>query len=356
MIIGRGARPIELESLKVGCVTVSSDHFQDGKLTAGRFERARLAVRQEIEPIRRAFRRRGWDTVAGSSGTVRALLEALREIDPHRSTISLSGLEELIEEFVAAGDVSRLPFATLGLDRRPVIAGGLAILAELMSDLRIRQLHVADGAMREGVLYDLVGRLTSEDAREQTVRSMQARYHVDLRQAARVEKTALALLRQAKKTWQLEDPLAGRMLRWGARLHEIGLDVAHSGYHRHGAYLLENADMPGFPHDEQMLLARLVRAHRRRLEFESLEELVPEWRRMAERLVLLLRLAVLLHRNRGDAPPPPFRIVPGRQGFTLRFRLRSLRRHPLTEADLLQEQAHLAERGLRLRIVMAAPR
>ena len=234
--------------------------------------------------------------------------------------------------------MSRLPFASIGPDRRPVIAGGLAILAEVMSELRIRRLHVADGAMREGVLYDLVGRLTSEDAREQTVRSMQARYHVDRAQAARVEKTALSLLRRTKRQWQLTDPLAERVLRWAARLHEIGLDLAHSGYHRHGAYLLENADMPGFPREEQRLLARLVRWHRRRLEFEDLADLGPEWRRIAERLIVLLRLAVLLHRNRSNARPPPFTLVPGRHALTLRFRLRSLRRHPLTHADLLQEQ------------------
>jgi exopolyphosphatase/guanosine-5'-triphosphate,3'-diphosphate pyrophosphatase len=353
LIIGRGAKPIELESLKLGCVTISTDHFADGRLTDGRFERARLAARQEIEPIRRAFRRHGWDTVAGSSGTIRALFEALRELEPHQRAITRNGLEALIDAFIEAGHISRLPFATLGPDRRPVIAGGLAILAEIMTGLQIRKMHVADGAMREGVLFDLVGRWTAGDARETTVRSMQSRYHVDLRHAARVETTAVALLRQVKQAWQLTDPLAERILRWAARLHEIGLDVAHSGYHRHGAYLLENADMPGFPREEQLLLAFLVRGHRRRLELGELTDLVPEWRRMAERLIVLLRLAVLLHRNRGDARPPPFKLVPGRRTLTLRFRLRSLRRHPLTAADLLQEQRQLEEQGLRLRIVMA---
>jgi exopolyphosphatase/guanosine-5'-triphosphate,3'-diphosphate pyrophosphatase len=250
--------------------------------------------------------------------------------------------------------VSKLPFSSLGPDRRAVIAGGLAILAEVMSDLRIRSMHVADGAMREGVLHDLFGRLTSEDAREQTVRSMQARYHVDLQQAARVERTALALWRHAKRSWRIDDPLPERILRWAARLHESGLDVAHSGYHRHGAYLLENADMPGFPREEQRLLARLVRWHRRGLEFDDLADLGDDWRRTAERLIVLLRLAVLLHRNRGDTRPPPLTLVAGRRDFVLRFsRLRSLRRHPLTEADLRQEQRHLAGQGVRLRVVLA---
>jgi exopolyphosphatase/guanosine-5'-triphosphate,3'-diphosphate pyrophosphatase len=357
LIIGRGHQPIELESLKLGCVTVSGEHFGDGRLTQRRFERARLDARQAIEPIRRAFRERGWESVAGSSGTIRALFEALREVDPHRTAIQRSALEQLIDAFVAAGHVAELPFTTLGPDRRPVIAGGLAVLAEIMSELRIRQMHVAEGAMREGVLHDLVGRLTSEDARERTVRSMQARYQVDRAQVARVQKTSLDLLRQARRRWSFEDPAAAeQMLRWAAGLHEVGLDVAHSGYHRHGAYLLENADMPGFTRDEQRLLSRLVRWHRRRLDLADLDELGPDRRRLAERLILLLRLAVLLHRNRGDAAPPRFTLLAGRRGLTLRFRTRSLRNHPLTEADLRSEQEHLAEQSLTLRIVMAARR
>jgi exopolyphosphatase/guanosine-5'-triphosphate,3'-diphosphate pyrophosphatase len=351
LVIGRGVRPLELESLKVGCVTVSNEWFADGRLTTRRFERARLAARQEIEPIRRAFRRRGWDSVAGSSGTVRAVFDAIRELDPHATAITRGGLAQLMSSFVAAGHVDRLPFASLDADRRPVAPGGVAILAEVLAVLGIREMRVADGAMREGVLYDLVGRLASEDARERTVRSMQQRYHVDRAQARRVEDTAVALLRRARTAWQLSDPLAERALRWAARLHEIGLDVAHSGYHRHGAYLLENAEMPGFPREEQRLLARLVRWHRRRLDREDFADLAPPWQRAAERLVVLLRLAVLLNRNRGGGTAPRFRLEASRRGgVTLRFALASLRRHPLTEADLLQEQRILQEQGISLRI------
>jgi len=210
-------------------------------------------------------------------------------------------------------------------------------------------MRVADGAMREGLLYDMMGRFTAEDARERTVRSMQQRYHVDAAQAARVEETAVGFLAQVKKSWQLEDPLAELALRWAARLHEIGLDVAHSGYHRHGAYLLENADMPGFAHEEQLLLARLVGAHRRKLVLDGIEDLIPPWDRLAVYLILVLRLAVLLHRDRSGAPPPPVTLTPRPHGLELRFGLRSLRDHPLTAADLQQEVESLKAQGLRLR-------
>jgi exopolyphosphatase/guanosine-5'-triphosphate,3'-diphosphate pyrophosphatase len=354
LIIGRGRDAQYMESLKLGCVAMSNEHFGDGKLTLRRFERARLAARQEIEPIRLACRRRGWNSAIGSSGTIRAVFEALQELDEHCTAITPAGLERLIEQFIEAGHVSRLPFESIMPDRRPVIAGGLAILAELFAELGIRRMQFTEGAMREGVLYELVGRLTTGDARERTVRSMQARYQVDLAQAARVEATAMKLLRQVRAQWQLTDPLAELALRWAARLHEIGLDVAHSGYHRHGAYLLENADMPGFARDEQLLLARLVRFHRRKLALEELDDLRAPWNQLAERLIVVLRLAVLLHRNRGDGHPPPFSLRPRGRGVVVRFKVRSLRRHPLTEADLQQEQVHLKEHGINLRIVMAA--
>jgi exopolyphosphatase/guanosine-5'-triphosphate,3'-diphosphate pyrophosphatase len=353
VIIGRRLEPIELASLKVGCVTISKEFFGDGKLSPRRFERARLAVRQEIDPIRLAFRKRGWTTVAGSSGTIRAIFDVLREVDPHCAAITRKGLDQLVDRLAATGHVSRFPYTSIAIDRRPVIAGGLAILAEVVSQLGISRLTVADGAMREGVLYDLVGRLTAEDAREQTVRSMQSRYHVDVEHAARVEATAVTLLRQTRVRWNLTNPLAESSLRWAARLHEIGLDVAHSGYHRHGAYLLENADMPGFSRDEQSLLARLVRFHRRKLEPDSVSDLAPPWDRIAERLIVILRLAVLLNRNRGGIRPPRTTLTSRGQVITATLQLRSFRRHPLTEADLLQEQELLQAGGLALRIALA---
>jgi len=153
-----------------------------------------------------------------------------------------------------------------------------------------------------------------------------------------------------RKPWQLDDPLAELALRWAARLHEIGLDVAHSGYHRHGAYLLENADMPGFAHEEQLLLARLVGAHRRKFVLDGLDDLIPPWDRRAVHLILLLRLAVLLHRDRSGTPLPQLTLTPRGRTLELRFRLRSLRDHPLTAADLQQEVEYLEAQGLRLRI------
>ena len=250
IIIGEGLEPLELESLQTGCVRVSEEFFADGRLSEKRMQRARVAARQAIEPYQAAFRRRGWDEAVGSSGTVRAIGESIRELDPTAVDISADGLERIIHELSIIEHTRDLKLAAVTEDRRLSFAGGVAILAELFEQLGLETMRVAEGAMREGLLYDLIGRYTDEDARERTVRSMQERYHVDLAQAERVENSVAAFLAQVEDSWQLSDPAIELLLRWAARLHEIGLDVAHSGYHRHGAYLLANADMAGFPREE----------------------------------------------------------------------------------------------------------
>jgi exopolyphosphatase / guanosine-5'-triphosphate,3'-diphosphate pyrophosphatase len=216
--------------------------------------------------------------------------------------------------------------------------------------LDIKDMKIAEGAMREGLLYDMLGRFRREDARERTVRAMQQRYHVDASQAERVEATVSAFLEQTRETWKLEEALAPLALKWAARLHEIGLDVSHTGYHRHGAYLLENADMPGFPREEQRLLARVVGAHRRKLALDGVEELVPPWDRSAVYLILLLRLAVLLHRGRSPTALPPIELSVTPRSIEVRFPARWLKDHPLTSADLQQEVDYLRAGGYRLRV------
>ena len=351
LIIGEGLAPLDLESLQMGCVSLSERFFRDGKISAKRMAGARLAARLELEPVQAAFRRRGWDRSAGSSGTVRAIGEAIRELDNQAVLITPAGLERVIAYLTEAGHVRELKLAALTEDRRPVFPGGVAILTEVFAGLNLKEMRMAEGAMREGLLYDMVGRYTDEDARDRTVRGMQQRYHVDFAQAERVEATALNFLEQTRDTWKLQgDPPADLALKWASRLHEIGLDVSHSGYHRHGAYLLENADMQGFSREEQRLLARTVGGHRRKLDLDGMEELVPPWDRNAVYLVIILRLAVLLHRGRSPAALPPIALTPGSKSLELRFPARWLNDYPLTWADLQQEVDYLRVAGIRLRV------
>ena len=196
----------------------------------------------------------------------------------------------------------------------------------------------------------MLGRLHHEDTRERAIRAMQKRYHVDVEQAERVEATAAALLADVQRAWQLGDEHYRQLLVWAARLHEVGLDIAHSRYHQHGGYLLANADLPGFVRLEQKLLAALVTSTVARSRIRSSTDLPATWRVPMFKLVLLLRLAVLLNRTRSPVELPHVALSPGHDLLELRFPRDWLAANPLTEADLEQEQAWLKARGFDLRV------
>jgi exopolyphosphatase/guanosine-5'-triphosphate,3'-diphosphate pyrophosphatase len=198
----------------------------------------------------------------------------------------------------------------------------------------------------------MVGRLQHEDARDRTVRAMERRYHADIEQAERVAQTAAMLLTEVEEPWGLVETSAAEYLGWAARLHEIGLDIAHVKYHKHGAYLLANADLPGFSQAEQQLLAVIVGNHRRKLVDFDTHDLPAEWRGPAFRLTVLLRLAVLLSRSRSAEELPPIRVKCGQRKLELGFPQQWLDNNHLTRADLEQEKDWLAAVGFKLRISM----
>ena len=351
LIIGEGLHAKKLESLHMGCVSMSSRIFSDGAITEKRMKRARLAARLELEPIQATFKGFGWDHAVGSSGTIRSVSDVLRATrSGSDGSITPQGMEQLIEQLLRAGELSKLRLPGLAEERLPVFPGGLAILAEVLNVLDLKTMKAADGALREGLLYDLVGRFTDEDARLRSVRAMQGRYDVDRAQAVRVEATALEFLRQTQSAWELDDPFAEMALSWAARLHEIGLDVSHSHYQKHGAYLLEHADLPGFPQEEQKILAYVVGAHRRKLQLEALQDLSPPWHIKSQFLIVILRLAVLLHRGRTAEALPKIELQPKPRALDITFPKGWLDSHPLTAADLDNEIEYLKAAGLRLRV------
>jgi exopolyphosphatase / guanosine-5'-triphosphate,3'-diphosphate pyrophosphatase len=350
VIIGEAKQARKLESLYMGCVSMSARYFSDGGITDKRIKRARIAARLELEPVRASFRNYGWDQAVGSSGTIRSVGDVIRARNNGDGVITPAAVEALIEHAVKAGDISKLRLGGLSEERLPVFAGGLAILVEILDAFDIKAMRVADGALREGLLYDMVGRFTDEDARARSVRAMQARYHVDIAQAERVEASALGFLRQTTAEWQLDEPFAELVLSWAARLHEIGLDVSHSHYHRHGAYLLEHADMPGFPQEEQRILAAVVGAHRRKLHVQSMRDLMPPWHIKAEYLTVLLRLAVLLHRGRSATALPRIELQAKGRSLEIAFPKGWLDAHPLTATDLENEVEYLKGGDFRLRV------
>ncbi len=330
-IIGRGLEPLRLESLYMGCVSYTQRFFPDGRIAKANLKEAELAARTELQTIVSGFSPGHWDSALGSSGTARVLCDILEQNGMSANGITRAGLEQLRTLLIKAGDVDKLDLQGLKPDRIPVLAGGFAIMYAAFCELGIEQMQPALGALREGVLYDLLGRFHDHDMRNVTVQQFMRRYHVDARQASRVAQLAYQIALQLIGTELGEDTL--RMLGWAASLHEIGISVAHTGYHKHSAYILANADMPGFSRKEQSRLSLLALAHRGGLEkmrgqIDSAETVA---------LVLALRLAVLFYRSRSDSALPV--IQTNVSGNKLRLMLTPgwLAQNPLTDTALQEE-------------------
>lgn len=348
-ILGRGEETWQRDSVEMGCVRWKQRFFEDGGIDRDRMDRAHVAARLEMRAWERIYRRAGWDAAIGASGTIKSVESILRENEWSDRGITREGLERLREALIEAGSADNLRLAGLDTDRKPVLASGVAVLRAVFQGLRIEQMRVAQSALREGLLYDLRGRVIEEDVRDATIRRFQERFDVDVDHAARVERTALDLFRGGAGGWGLKNTRNRRYLRWAAMLHEVGLSVSHSSFHRHGAYLLRNATMPGFSRDDQEMLAALVLAHRRKVTAERLEEYLPGARsEEALRLGVFLRLAARIHRPRSATRQPE--VAVSTQGDTLHLTFAGgwLDTHALTRADLQDEQSILAAAGIEL--------
>lgn len=349
LILGEGMTPKRMDSLRMGCVSFSQRFFPGGRLTEDGFLRAGVAARQELQTIVEIYRSRGWGKAIGSSGTILSAEQMLRELSPTEDGLSVRGLRRLIKAVIAAENVARLALPGLKPERAAQIAGGLAILEAVLDSLGVDRMETSSGALREGVLYDLLGRIRHEDVREPTVAAMMLRYHVEKTQADRVEQTALDMQEQIAGAWQLEGETPRQFLQWAARLHEIGLSVSWSGYHKHSAYLVEHAEMPGFSRDDQRFLAAILLGHRRKLSREAFAELAGERRTLAIHLCVLLRLAARLNRSRASTPLPELEVTAAKGRLTMRFPPAWLDAHPLTRADLAEEVEAFGAVGLQLR-------
>jgi exopolyphosphatase/guanosine-5'-triphosphate,3'-diphosphate pyrophosphatase len=351
-IIGAGLESLARESLQMGCIATTRRFFSDGKLSKKRWKEARIEISAEFQQFASQYLHLGWQEVFGSSGTIKAVGEIAQAMKLTRGSVTDAAIDTIRERLLDFDTIDSIKLPGLPPDRRPVIAGGLLILDAAFSELELKRMQVSDYALREGALYDILGRGGEHDPRDASIRALVERYAADVEQAARVEKTALALFDEVADSWQLNAD-DRRLLGWAARIHEIGLAVAHSQYHQHGAYLVEHSDMAGFSNTEQQFLAALVRNQRRAVNLESFEALPDRQATAALNCALLLRLAVLLHRSH-SREDIPFRSLEANDG-TLDLELPEdwLDAHPLTAADLATEVEYLRERQRKLEIFVS---
>lgn len=345
-IIGRGMEPIVLESLYMGCVSYSLRFFPEGRVDKTSMRAAELAAIRELETIAATYREVGWEQAIASSGSAKAIAEILELNQFSSGGITRSGVARLRNELIKAGNVNRLNLAGTRADRLPVLLGGFAIMSAAMEALRLDQVSFCDAALRQGVLYDLVGRATHHDLRDATVETFMRRHGVEAAHATRVANTAASLLAQAMPAAADPDHVDRRFLMWAARLHEVGLSVAHSSYHKHSAYVLANADMPGFSRKDQARLACLALGHRGKLE--RVLALPPNPADLL--LILCIRIAVILHRTRDDAPVPALVVTASRKGFEVAAGPQEFENRPLTMALLQEEGAQWEACGMPMRL------
>ncbi|MBI3188920.1 MAG: Ppx/GppA family phosphatase [Gammaproteobacteria bacterium] len=355
LIIGEDFQPILMESLDMGCITVTREYFPDGKITGKRINSARVFVLQQMRAVRHAFLKRGWKVAIGSSGTIRSVESVVRTLSLSKQDgVSFVALQLLLERLKQFDTIDSIKLSGLSDDRVPVFLGGLIVLSGVCEALGIKQMQVSDGALREGLLYQLMGRHHDHDIRNQSVHSLASRFHADVDHANRVRSTANDLLEQIWRDWSLNHAVAFRLLNWACELHEIGRDIAHSAYHKHSGYIIESADMAGFSQQEQKRIAALVRAHRGKLNNNLFESLNKSSQEMVKKLVVVLRLAVIFHRSRSDIKLPFISIEAKQEKIILSIPASWIEQHPLTLNDLEQEADHIQSLGIKLKVKTSA--
>ena len=348
-IIGSGFDTIERESLQVGCVASTRRFFANGKLSKKRWKEALTEVEAEFQQFAGLYRTLGWQEAIGSSGTNKAIGEICAAMKLTKGAVTAEALPVVRDRLLTADRIEDIDLPGLSDDRKPIIAGGILVLEAAFETLGLKRMLVSKAAMREGVLYDMLGRGGVDDPRDTSIDALMHRYGVDHAQATRVEVTAMRLFDQVAERWNLNDD-DRRMLVWAARVHELGLAIAHSQYHVHGAYLLEHSDIAGFSRQEQLFLAALVRNHRRNISNKSLEVLPDRLLAPARRCAALLRLSVLLHRSHEAGAIPTLEARAGGNSLTLSLSRTWLEDRPLLRSDLEHEREDIQGLAIELRL------
>ncbi|WP_312055063.1 exopolyphosphatase [Pantoea brenneri] len=342
LVIGEDFEPQLVESRRMGCVSFAQLYFPNGEISRENFRRARLAAAQKLETLAWQYRLHGWQYALGASGTIKAACEVLQAMDEKEKLITPERLDKLYDEVIKHKSFPALSLPGLSEERKGVFVPGLAILCGVFDALAIRELRLSDGALREGVLYEMEGRFRHQDIRSRTAQSLANHYAIDSDQARRVLDTTEQLYLQWRdQNPRLANPQLAALLKWAAMLHEVGLTINHSGLQRHSAYILQNTNMPGFNQDQQMLLAALVRFHRKAVKLDELPRVTLFKKKQFVPLIFLLRLGTLLNNQRQATTRPDTLELKCDDGhWTLIFPAGYFSQNTLVQLDLEREQGY----------------
>ncbi|KNC68842.1 phosphatase [Pseudoalteromonas ardens] len=337
LIIGKHLDHKLLTSRNIGCVTLSNGYFQDLKMTAKRFAKAEIKAEQNIEAISASYRKAGWQTCIGTSGTIKTLSAIAQELFA-QDTLTLAVLEQIKQRLIEADSPHTLNLKALPEERYASIAGGLAILIGAFRQLNIDELTYCDNSLREGLLQEMAQN-DEFDIRTRTISAVGDHYAVDKQHAEHICETLNQMVDMVRQNWALSE-FDLQMLRWAARLHEVGLAINSSGIHKHSGYIVLNAQLPGFTQEQQQLLGTLIRFHRKKIKRTELSTMVEADLTHFARLLTLLRLAILVHQKRQIDQVAKFTLEAMDDSLLLTFEPDWLAQHSLFVADLQQEQAY----------------
>jgi exopolyphosphatase / guanosine-5'-triphosphate,3'-diphosphate pyrophosphatase len=350
VIIGCNQTPKTLESLHMGCVSITRKYFSDGVISKSRLKEADIFIRQEIESIRTQYLKTGWDQCVGTSGSIRSISKVLKATGLTDGTITDVGLKKLIKNLVEFGLIHKIKLDGLSSERQQVFIGGLVVLNSIFKAFKLTEMTASDGALREGLMLDIVGRIRHKDIREVTIDRLMQRYNVRIDHAKNVVQSCTSIFRQVEKKWSLDDENDYRLLIWAARIHEIGLAISHSAHQKHGAYLALNSDLPGFSIQEQQVLSLLVRFHRSKILVKELDDFPNKFRAKIIRMIVVLRISVVLNRSTPVYLEPDYDMQFKKHSITLLFPEYWFDDNPLTIADLESEIDYLGTVGFKLKI------
>jgi len=346
--LGDRFEPIYIKSFEMGSVVISNKVFSEGRISKKRIRLAKLAAEVELEPYVEHYKKLNWVDVIGASGTIKSVANVASSMGWSSNGISAESLDKIIGELRLVSHVDEIRFKGLKSERQPVFAGGVMVLKAIFDTFNIQHMYVSEGALREGVLYDLVGRENHEDTRSKTIFNWAKRYNVDSKHGHAVTETAINLFTQVAKPWQIDDDECQRQLSWAAMIHEIGLSISHSQSHKHGEYIIRNADLLGFSSDDQRILSVLVRRQRGGFSMELFSTLSEYWQEKAKKIAIILRIAILLNRSRHYENVFVPEITVQNHIIKLTFPEDFTEHHPLTTADLIKEKNVLALVGYSL--------
>jgi len=344
-ILGERFEPLRLESLQMGCVSYGEAFFPDGGITKERFDAAYHRARIEVSHIRRNYHSECWQDAVGSSGTLRAIETLILTAGHREEGIDRASLGELKKQLLAFAHVDEINLEGLSESRRGVVTAGLAITMGIFDGLQIPLMRTSTGALREGVIYDLIGRFSHEDVRTRTISAMQQRYSVDQTIADLVTHRVTLLAEATRETWHLE-PSDVALLEWSGALHEIGVAVSQKNYSQHSAYLVINTDLPGFAEQDQAIMAALIAGLKGKVRSEVLDPISKRKRQTVARMMVLLRLAVILKHVEALEALPDLSVSASEETLTLTFPEQWGADHPLTTWEIEQSTSAMERLGV----------